>query len=262
VATAANRRNVLEQRAFRCLSERGRMPNVIALDFAERGDGLSFAAELGDSLRDAFGGVDETSVATTVAGPTTSAAPGATTTSAPPGTVAPIPEFTQVTELTGGDPEAFCAAAPAANRAFGAWVVAVVSAPADAQGGADLVFAPLLEREVGALYAAAPRELVALTTELRQRITLALDELAALGFDEDQIAAQAREVDQLLSDDQLDALSVELSVLQRLEEEAGAAEVAAAVDRIGAAVQGKLDAIDLGEVDPDVAEAAGFDCLA
>ena len=58
-ATAANRRNVLEQRAFRCLSERGRIPNVVALDFAERGDGLSIAPELADSLRAAFRGNDD-----------------------------------------------------------------------------------------------------------------------------------------------------------------------------------------------------------
>ncbi len=84
-ATAANRRNVLEQRAFRCLSERGRIPNVVALDFAERGDGLSVAPELADALRAAFRGTDDEAAPTTVpTGPTTTVAPGVTTTSPPP----------------------------------------------------------------------------------------------------------------------------------------------------------------------------------
>ena len=76
-ATAANRRNVLEQRAFRCLSERGRIPNVVALDFAERGDGLSIAPELADSLRAAFRGDDDEAAPTTVpTGPTTTVGAG------------------------------------------------------------------------------------------------------------------------------------------------------------------------------------------
>ena len=262
-ATAANRRNVLEQRAFRCLSERGRIPNVVALDFAERGDGLSIAPALADSLRAAFRGNDDEAAPTTVpTGPTTTAAPGVTTTS-PPETVAPLPEFTVVSTLTGGDPEAFCAAFPDANAALGAWLVGVLSSPAEEQGYADLAFGPLLDQQLGNLYDVAPEELVTLSQELRQRVTLAIEELRGLGLSDTEIGALARTVETRLADGAgEDAVTIQLDVIDQLEQQRGEAPVTAAANRLTAAVQDSLDAIDLGDVTAEAAEAAGYTCLA
>jgi hypothetical protein len=175
--------------------------------------------------------------------------------------VAPLPQFTVVNTLTGGDPEAFCAAFPDANAALNAWLVGVLSAPPDEQGFADLAFGPLLDQQLESLYDVAPQELVALSTELRQRVRRAIEELGDLGLNDTEIGALARSVEARLADGAgEDAVTIQLDVIDQLKQERGEAAVNAAANRLTAAVQDSLDAIDLGDVTTEAAEDAGYTC--
>ena len=101
-----------------------------------------------------------------------------------------------------------------------------------------------------------------LSQELRQRVTLAIEELRGLGLNDTEIGALARTVEARLADGAgEDAVTIQLDVIDQLEQERGEAAVTAAANRLTAAVQDSLDAIDLGDVTAEAAEAAGYTCL-
>jgi hypothetical protein len=248
----------------RCVDERGLVPNVVAVDFAERGDLLSVTTDLDEALRSLVTGeatdgqasgsttVPATTVPTTQ--PPTTAPTGPTTTlpAAPVGTV--------VTDLSGGDPSRFCAAYPAAERALIAWASASFAAlPAD-QGEIDLAFAPLLARDYLSLLEVTPNRLVALAQPLKARMDRALAELGALGLGEVEIASMAtRASDELSALGEPDAITVQLTLLAELERQVGEAKVAAAAQELVG--EDAVTTFDLGTVPEDAARRAGYTCL-
>ena len=149
------------------MDERGRVPNIVAVDFAERGDLLSVTDDLDEALRSLVSGEapdGQASGSTTVPATTVPAttAPPTTAPTGPTTTLPAAPVGTVVTDLSGGDPSRFCAAYPAAEQALIAWATAALAAlPAD-QGDVDLALAPLLARDYLSLLEVTPTRLVAL----------------------------------------------------------------------------------------------------
>ena len=115
-----------------CLQQRGRVPNVVAVDFAGQGDLVSTARKLNDELLDLLKRVRKTIEQQTAStAPTTtptSVAPGGR---APPTSVAATPPFTapQIKALTGGDPVAFCAELGDFRKLLNGWGLAAASEP-------------------------------------------------------------------------------------------------------------------------------------
>ena len=154
-AQKANQQTVLDKRLTDCLNQRGLIPNVLAVDFAERGDLVTYAKEVNDdirALRDAVAKAQEalssvptdatTSTTTTVAPTTTvppTTVPTTPTTEPPPSVV--------ITDLSGGDPANFCASAETGFAPLISWALASISSPPGQQGLVDLAYAPLLDRD-------------------------------------------------------------------------------------------------------------------
>jgi hypothetical protein len=259
VAARANAADVLETRARRCADERGQIPNVLAVDFSERGDVVGVAERLNRELLTEFreirsAGRDEPSSSSTT---TTTTVPGTGPQGPPP---PPLDPPTVLPSLTGGDPGAFCATVDPALRAFSAWAVSSVVSPPGARGLPDLAYAPIVARTLDATLAAAPVEIVRQATPAQQRVHAAVAELRALGLDDREIAALADLADRQLADD-ADALEVLEQLVTRLEELAGDDAVDASAASFVAQNPEPRDLFDLGEVPDDVAEAADYSCL-
>jgi hypothetical protein len=263
-AQRANGSQVLQERMERCVEERGRVPNVVAVDFAERGDLLSVTGDLDEALRSLASGeapdgqasgstnVPATTAPTTTSPTTTPAGPTTTLPAAPAGTV--------VTDLSGGDPSRFCAAYPAAEQALVAWATATLAALPAGQGVVDLAYAPLMARDYLSLLDVTPTRLVALAQPLKARMDRALAELDGLGLGEVEIATMAtRAADELAALGEPDAITVQLTLLAELERQVGEAKVAAAADRLVG--EDAVTTFDLGTVPEDAAQRAGYPCL-
>jgi hypothetical protein len=262
-AQRANGAQVLQERMQRCVDERGRVPNVVAVDFAERGDLLSVTDDLDGALRSLVSGqapdgqasrptTVPATTAPTTAPPTTAPGPTTTLPAAPAGTV--------VTDLSGGDPSRFCAAYPAAEQALVAWATASLAAlPAD-QGEVDLALAPLMARDYLSLLDVTPTKLVALAQPLKARMERAIAELGALGLGEVETASMATHAaDELSALGEPDAITVQLTLLDELERQVGEAKVAAAAQHLIG--EDAVTTFDLGTVPEDAADRAGYPCL-
>jgi hypothetical protein len=267
VAARANERAVLERRVRTCEEQRELLPNVIAVDFASRGDVLAVAREVGDEMRgrgrqgeDGPAGGGGAATNTT---PSTTAPPSGATT--PPGAAPDLPDVpspTPVTALSGGDPAAFCAAYPDVRAALEAYALAALSETPTDQGQADLAFGPLLARSLQPSVAAAPEQLAGPARSLLARAQAAVAALKALGVDQPTADALADAAAAGVADVAADPLVVERQLLDRLEAAVGQARLADA-GRAVIASEGDVAAdLDLGDVPADVARNTGYDCLA
>ena len=171
----ANSHAVLEKRVEQCLRERGLSPNIIAVDFAERGDLLTETQELNDEqLKEQRTKAQEAQIPAPPP-PEAGATPDV-------GAVTPLPEPQLVTTLTGGDPARFCRVIPAARLSITGWAVAVIQDDPSEAGLADLAYAPALVDDLGPYLATAPQELVAKAQPIADRAKAAVDQLRALGL--------------------------------------------------------------------------------
>ena len=256
-ADKVNSPNVLGERLRQCATERGLVPNVVAVDFAVRGKIAATVADLGDSLRSAAakGAADDTpapsSTSSTVAPATSSTAPVVGVT---------IPKQTAITELTGGDVERTCAAFPLLAEAVGGWASAELSAAPDRAGVADLVFAPLLEPRTREWVEAAPTELAERSQALLDRAQAAVDALDAHGFDASERAAWATRLADALAADGQDSVSLVENLSAELDDAVGG-ELLAIAAEFNADQGDAALVLDLGDVSVDVAVGAGFGCL-
>jgi len=150
VEGAVNSRAVLDKRIEQCLTERGLVPNIVQVQFAERGDLVSTVQSLNERrLREERTKAQASQIPT--APPPEATAPG----SPDVGQVTPIPESTVITTLTGGDPARFCRVFPAAELTITAWAVAILQADPAEAGLADLTYAPALVDDLQPYLAAA-----------------------------------------------------------------------------------------------------------
>ena len=187
--------------------------------------------------------------------------PRAVITADPVGDLPPPADLTAVEQLTGGDPVRFCPTIAPALRTITSWAEAVlVGSPGDI-GIADLVYGPLLRRDVKAYVDTAPNELAARAQPILDRANAAIETLRTLGFDADQTKELARSVAEALdAPARPDGASVSAyltPILEKTVEESRVREIAVVF------ASGQPDPatlLDLGFVPREVGAASGFDC--
>jgi hypothetical protein len=254
----ANSQAVLNKRVEQCLNERGLAPNIIAADFAERGDLLSATEALNEAtLREERKKAQQAQIPT-------EPPPEATTPGAPDaGPVTPIPESTLITTLTGGDPARFCRVLPAAELSITAWAVAVLQADLAEAGLTDLAYGPALVQDGRPYIAAAPQELIARAQPILDRATDAVASLEALGLKDRDIKRLANAAsNELLGPDSPDGTVVRGELVEQLEKKVDPDRLRQAAADFGAAHGDPTALMDLGYVPREVGIAAGYPCAA
>lgn len=247
--------DALLDRLATCAEERGRLPNVVAVDFAGRDRQAARVADVQDRLR-------SRAASSTTLPPEPATSPSPLPVS-PPSTVAlpDLPEPTRVTTVTGGDPTRFCAAVDELVDVLEVWVPTVLSQQGEAQGLAELVLAPHLTEALAAYRSSAPDELAALAAELDQRSQAGLTALRAVGADEVTTARLAASLR-----DGIAAGTDPLVLERRLVDDASASVdpdlLRRAATTFAAARRDPATALDLGDVDDALLASAGFDCAA
>ena len=251
-----NSRVVLEKRIQQCLRERGLVPNILQVQFAERGDLISVVQSLNENrLKEQRAKAAEAQIPT-------QPPPGETAPSASDvGSVAPLPEPTTITTLTGGDPVAFCGAIPSTKLSVTGWAVAILQGdPADA-GLSDLAYAPLLTHDLRSYLRVAPQELHAQAQPIFDRANDAVASLRALGLRERDINRLEKVAsDALLSPEKPDGTTVRDAVLKQIEKRVDRSRLNQAGNDFLAAHGDPTSIMDLGLVPRDVALAAGLTC--
>jgi hypothetical protein len=250
----ANSRAVLEKRVDQCLKERGLAPNIIAVDFAERGHVLTEAQELNEArLREERRKAQEQRIP---------AAPPPEAGGAPDtGPVTPLPEPTQITSLTGGDPVKFCRVFRTATLPITAWAVAVIQADPSEAGLSDLAYGPALADSLGPYLASAPQELAARAQPIADRAQAAVDRLRALGLKDRDIKRLAKAApDALLGPSSPDGTAVRDQLVKQLGKKIDPDQVRQAGVDFLAAQGDPTPLMDLGLVSREVGIAAGYPC--
>src|SRR5262249_10839813 len=166
-AASVNGQAALDKRIASCISERGRVPTVVAVDFSEKGGVVATLKAINDaSVKQARAVREREAGATTVPRPreTISTAPATTIVDpgTPGGTKEVIParvlEPSVIRRLTGGDPSRFCPILPVAVRDVVAWAEAILGAPPQEAGLTDFAYGPVLARNLGIYVETAPKE--------------------------------------------------------------------------------------------------------
>jgi hypothetical protein len=255
--TVVNSRAVLDKRIQQCLRERGLVPNILQVQFAERGALMSVVRELNDNQ------LKEERANAAEAGIPTQPPPDETTAPGTPdaGSVAPLPEPTPIATLTGGDPVAFCRAIPSTRLSVTAWAVAVLQGDPAAAGRSDLAYAPLLARDLPSYIRVAPQELQAKAQPILDRANDAVASLRALGLKDRTIKRLADSTsDALLGPDKPDQATVRDDVLKQIEKKIDPAQLDQAANDFLASHGDPTPLMDLGSVSREVGVAAGLPC--
>jgi hypothetical protein len=249
-----NSTGALDKRIEQCLTDRGLVPNIVAVDFAERGNLVSTAQELNERrLREERTKAQEAQIPTAPP-PEPGATPDA-------GQVTPLPESTVITTLTGGDPVRFCRVLPAAKLSITAWAVAILQADPGEAGLTDLAYAPALAEDVRAYVAAAPQELVERAQPILDRADQAVASLKALGLKKADIKRLAKAApDALLGAEAPDGTAVRAKLVKQLEKKIDPAQLRQAASDFLAARGDPTPLLDLGFVPPEVGVDAGYPC--
>jgi hypothetical protein len=254
-----NTEEQLEARIERCIEERGVLPNVVAVDFAERGALMKVVREFNEathrSLTELRGSEDATG--TTVA--------GATTTTASPGEVGSTSSAfqvaTAVTSLTGGEPLAFCAEAEPLVDVMTGWALADLAKPAAAGGLPALTYGPAADRAIRRILPAAPIELARQLQAAADQSAAAVAALRGAGVDQAAIDAVADAVAEQLAGSNPDSAVAAQLVVDRIEAELGRDRTVALARAFDAEHPTAGAVFDLGTVSDEVAESAGYGCL-
>lgn len=258
-ASAANSSAVLRTRIENCIAQRGIAPNVVAVDFAERGGLVSTVNAINKAaLHEAHArrrakkhpervGVDRT--------------PRAVITTTNVGELPPPSEPTALTQLTGGDPLRFCPTLPTALRTIASWAEATLGgSPGDA-GIADLVYGPLLVRELRPYVNTAPNELAARARPILGRAESAVGTLRTLGLDDPEIKELANSVARALAaPEQLDGATVSALLASKLAKQVPADRVRDVAVVFTSGQPDPATLLDLGYVPPEVGASSGFEC--
>jgi hypothetical protein len=249
-----NTRAVLDKRIDQCLRERGLAPNIVQVQFAERGDLVSTVQSLNDNrLKEERSKAQEAQIPT--------APPPASVATPDAGPATPLPESTVITTLTGGDPVRFCRALPSARLTLTAWAVAILQGDPAEAGLSDFAYAPALVPDVGAYVAAAPQELVARAAPILDRARAAVASLRALGLKDRDIKRLGTAAhDALLGPNSPDGTVVKAKLVELLEKKVDPGQLRQAAGDFLAAHGDPVPLLDLGNVAPEVGVAAGYPC--
>ncbi|MGI9022862.1 MAG: hypothetical protein ACR2HV_06480 [Acidimicrobiales bacterium] len=261
-ARKLNTREFLEDRLRKCADERGRLPNVVAVNFAEIGALQAVTRDMNRELLDRFrklrsAGHDK-GARNVVAPSDTGPAP----TVPPPRAVAPIGSATVLNALTGGDPAQFCQTRDATRAAVIAWAIASLSAPPAIRGHPDLAFGPVVERTLGASVAAAPDEIAAQAAPALGRAQAAVAALRGLGLDQSAIDQLADLGSAQVGGENPDPGVVQARLLAELRSYVGEDRASAAAADFAAVNPEPPGLFDLGDPTDAAARDAGYDCLA
>jgi len=257
-----NSKAVLDKRIEDCLRERGLAPNILQVQFAERGDLMSVVRSLNDNrLKEERAKAAEAQIPTQTS-------PDETAPSGSPdvGSVAPLPEPTTITTLTGGDPVAVCRALPSVKLSVTAWAVAALQGDPGDAGRSDLAYAPLLTNDLPSYLRVAPQELQSKAQPIFDRAKDAVASLRALGFKDRDIKRLADSTsDALLGPDHPDGTTVRDKVLKQIEKQierkkGDPGQLGQAANDFLASHGDPTPLMDLGFVPQDVATAAGLPC--
>ena len=257
VEATVNSREVLDKRIQQCLRERGLAPNIVQVQFAERGDLFSTVQEINDEhLKEERAKANEAQIPAEPP-PDAMAAPDAPDV----GQVTPLPDATEITTLTGGDPVRFCRVLRSAKLSLSAWAVAVLQAGPDDPGLTDLAYAPALAQDIGPYVDAAPQELVERAMPILDRARQGVTSLRALGLGDRDIKRLADAApDALLGPDAPDGTAVRAKLVEQLEKKVDPAQLRQAAAEFLAAHGDPTPLLDLGFVPPEVGVAAGYPC--
>ncbi len=255
-----NARAFLEERLRKCAEERGRLPNVVGVNFAEIGDLHAVTREINRELLDRFrklrsaahGKSPPRSVPPTVAGTTPTPTPAA---------LSPINPVTVLNTLTGGDPAQFCQTVAATQAAVSAWAIASLSAPPGIRGLPDLAYGPLVERTLGASVAAAPNEIAAQAGPALDRARAAVTTLRRLGLDQAAIDRLADLGSTLVQGDDRDPGVIQSKLVAELHSNVGADRTTAAAADFAAANPEPPGLFDLGDPTDSAARDGGYACV-
>jgi hypothetical protein len=256
---AVNSRAVLEKRVQQCLTQRGLAPNIIAVNFGERGDLISTVRSINEER------LKEVRAKRNAQRIPTEPPPEGTTTPASPeaGPAARLPEPTVITTLTGGDPVRFCRVLPSVSLSLSSWAAAVLTAdPADT-GLSDLAYAPLLARDLQEYIKAAPQELGPRAAPILDRARAAVLTLHALGLNDRDVKRLADAAsDVLLSPKSPDGVEAQTVLVKLLEKKVDAQRLRQAAADFRAGQPDPATLLDLGSVSPEIGVAAGYACAA
>jgi hypothetical protein len=166
-----------------------------------------------------------------------------------------------ITSLTGGDPTRLCATLSPTLRVIVAWAESVLGDPPSDAGITDMVYGPLLVREIGAYVDAAPIELAERAAPLLARAKAAVAQLHVLGLNApavQQLADQAQA--RLQGSGQPDGATVRDELANTLQTKVPEARLRNAAVVFTASQPDPATVLDLGYVSPSVTQAAGFNC--
>jgi hypothetical protein len=239
-ARTANGPEVLLPRLHQCVAERRRVPNMVAVDYAQASPVVQVLSDEASELRDLLAGE----------------APGTTTPATTP--VATTVPGETITTLTGGDPDLVCAAVPEVLTVVSAYAETILSQPQPATAATDLAYAPWLVEALSGYVAAAPNELAAKAKPLLDRATAAAKVLNLDPAATDDVVAAGR---QATAAEQLDGATLELRLKATLLQHISEDDFERAAQTLGPARGDLFVLTDLGYVPDDVARANGFDCV-
>lgn len=263
-AKRANSAEELTKRLERCAEERGLLPNIVAADFAEKGDVVKVARDLNQVLLDEIKDLKNQARGVVTGTPGTDAdGGGGTLPAGGSGDASTFGVATTYAQLTGGDPVAFCAVAAPVSSAGASWALASGFASGDQQGLADLAFASLAARALDAAITVAPDEIAARLALPRDRAHRAVEALQGLGLTDSQIAELADLAVSTQNDPSTaDPIQVQAVVVDRLGQLTSPDRVLAAGRTFYRDNPQPEGLFDFGVVTDAVARASGYDCLA
>jgi hypothetical protein len=170
-----------------------------------------------------------------------------------------VPPNTVIKSLTGGDPDALCAILPRAVREIVAWAQAVLGADPGDAGIADLVYAPILTRDIGSYVGSAPIEVAERARPLLKRAQAATNTLRHLGISDAAIQRLASDADARLgAADSPDGVTIAEQLRASLKGQVRQARLINTAIVFSAGQPDPATLLNLGYVSPDLAQAAGY----
>jgi hypothetical protein len=261
-ASHVNSAEALRDRIEQCIAQRGLLPNIVAVNFSEKG---SLVSTLHSINLAQLGRVHRRHKTDPAGGPQRGGAP----TTAPPPPVpvisttpsGEVPKSTVVTSLTGGDPQRFCPTLAPTARHVVAWAETILSDDADTAGLTDLAYGPLLTRTLGTYVDAAPVELADLARPILSRAEAAVETLHVLGLDDAAIARLADDAARSVEGTGTpDGITTATKVVAELERSIPRERLTNAALVFESGQPDAATVLDLGYVSNGVGQAAGFDC--
>jgi hypothetical protein len=254
-----NSEEVLKRRIDECIEQRGVLPNIIAIDFAERGDLVQVVEAHNQDVRRSLRELQDTG-ASDIAAPISSDSTS-TTLGDVEATSSVLQTPTQIASLTGGNPDAFCASVGPIVVVMRAWAVADLAKPSAAKGLPALTYGPLARRVLGQALPSAP-------VELERQLQAAVDQgdaaataLQQAGLTPEDVEALADALFARLTEPGGDSAVAEQLAVEGIDARLGREGTLALAQAFDRDHPTSGAVFDLGDVSDAVATESGYGCL-